>query len=207
MATRRNIVVFNPFRVGSSSIQEALNRCNSKNLKVYKLHSYSKKEREIIHPRDLEAIIVIYRPPLDRYISAFFEDCTKPEYPYYYGTTEKFQSAPISELVKHFKKFNWNEYDWLNYNYYFQKIQKMFKIDINCVENFIYSPEKIMMLNGTHRQKRIKCLFLKLDSLESSRQLINNFLDVKIEKINVCHKTLNPKYIEFIKAFKELYSG
>ena len=201
--TKKQVVIFSPFRVGASTIEKTLNEIS--NVRAKKIYTYTDKEAESIPPQTIDTIVLIYRDPIDRYISAFFADCTKKEYPYYFGSCEKVLATPINELIKHFNKFRWTEFGWLSYDYYIHVLDATFSINIVDIQLFINSQSKQQILLGQYEQKPIKCLLLKTQYLDQSVGIINQVFNSNIKSMPKCHSHQNQwyskKYIEFIKQF------
>ena len=198
----KEILVFNPFKVGSSTLEYILNRME--NTKATKFHAYDLKQQTRVPPENVHSVILVYRNPIELYMSAFFEDCTQSAYPYYYGTQEQVRSATAEQLVNHFNKFDWTQYQWLNYGYYIEQLNKIFDVDKNDVWSFINSNEKYKVLNGRHNAKNVVCLLLKTKHLYESVDVINSALDVELKKME-CHRAAkNRWYFSKYKEFKEL---
>jgi hypothetical protein len=93
------LIIVGPFRTGATSVRDSFKDCV--NVRASKVYNYDNL------PETVDGIIMIYRNPIDLYVSAFFADCTKPEYPYYFGTRKDVLKAPIRKLIAHFWKFPW----------------------------------------------------------------------------------------------------
>ena len=204
----QKILILTPFRVGSTSIQKTL--LSQTDLTVHKLHSYDQQDYKIIPPNLVNAIIFIHRQPIDLYISAYFADCTRPEYPYYFGTLKQVLDAPIDTLIAHFKSFNWETFGWLNYDYYINTLHETFKIDTDEIKAFISSDskEKFKLLVGQSDSQFILFIMLKTQYLDESLHIINTVLNVNVKKMEK-HRTAQAsayakKYFDFKKRFETL---
>lgn len=205
MKVNKEILVFNPFKVGSSTLEEMINR--TPNLRATKFHSYDQSQQKKIPPEKVSATILVYRDPIELYMSAFFEDCNKPSYPYYYGTNEDVLAASTDQLINHFNKFPWETYQWLNYEYYINQLNTLFNINKQEITNFMKSCEKYKVIKGDYLSKPIVCLLLKTKYLNQSVEIINQTLGtniIKMEKHRAAeNRWYNQKYIEFQEKMKQ----
>lgn len=205
MTEKKNVVILNPFKAGSSTLEEILNK--SPHIFSKKFHTYSPEDMKIMPPETVSHVIMIYRDPIDLYISAFFEDITKPEYSYYYGSQEKVLNASPDDLINHFKKFPWPIYGWLNYTYYINTIGDTFEIDKSNIVNFISSQDTHKIINGQYKNNNIVCLLLKTKHLNDSVDVINNVFNVNIKNMEKHRNGENmwygEKYIQFKKRYNE----
>ena len=208
---KKEIVILTPFRVGSTSVREALS--GIPNLSIHKLHTYGPYEYHIIKPDKVDGVILIYRKPIDIYISAYFADCDKPEYPYYFGTRDDVMAAPIDQLINHFKSFKWETYGWLNYDYYIDTLKKTFNVDPIGIKGFMDSPDHIthkVCVGKYHNQSKFMVvLLLKTNKLDQSMVIINNTFNIHIENMNRYQRQdqeswCSQKYVEFITKYDDI---
>jgi hypothetical protein len=211
------VLILGPPRSGATSLRSAFNRLPKGIAKAEKCHVYSSHERQKCPPDQVETVILIYREPIDRYISLFFHTCTVPDYPYYFGTQDEVKSATTQQLIDHFKKFDWSQFSLTNYNYYVDVLNHYFGIPIIKVVNFIHSDLKYQSLRGHHIDdsgqpqmgKSVNCILLKTHFLDQSVKKLNSITKLKIDHIPH-HKTstkawYSQKYQDFKTQFFSMY--
>jgi hypothetical protein len=126
MQPRKTLIV-TMFKVGCSTIAGTL---RDNGMEAIRTHDYDETRMSQHPPESFEYIITAIREPYHQVISAYFQDITTDGYPFKYGSEEEVLSAMPSDLVDHFLKFSWHDYDPLNLDRYQQLILSHFAIDI-----------------------------------------------------------------------------
>ncbi len=204
------VLILGPPRCGSTSLRSAFNRLPKNVAKAEKYHVYSSHERQKFPPHEVQTVILIYREPVERCISLFFHTCTVPDHPYYFGTQQEVESASTQQLIDHFKKFDWSQISWTNYNYYVDILKHYFDIPMIKIVNFIHSDLKYQSLRGHLMDdagkpipgKSINCILLKTPFLDQSVKKLNAITKLKIDHIPH-HKTATKTwYAQHYQDFK-----
>jgi hypothetical protein len=73
---------------------------------------------------------MLIRKPTDIYPSAYFQDITSPNYPYFFGNRQKVLSAGPTRLVEHFLSHSWEKTKNCNYELFRDKILEYTGVDI-----------------------------------------------------------------------------
>mgnify|MGYP005996391087 CR=1 FL=1 len=110
------ILVYTPFRVGSSYICNSLKDENLKKVTFFKdfkekrhcenilLKDHTDQDKlESLKQESFDLIITSLRKPTDIFISAYIKDFQSKGYPYYFDK----QDFSVEELVEHFLSFKW----------------------------------------------------------------------------------------------------
>lgn len=200
---QRNVVILNPFKAGSSTFEAILNKFS--HVKSKKFHSYGDKDKLVMPLNRVTDVVMIYRDPLDLYMSAQFEDISKHEYPYYYGTKEEVLAASTENLITHFEKYPWSSYKWLNYQYYIDTIHTNFNINKQDIVNFIKSDHKYKILSGNYGKNKINCLLLKTKHLNDSLHMVNYTFNIDLKNMERYRNGELNWYGEVYKKFKQAY--
>lgn len=139
------ILVYTPFRVGSSYICQSLKDQDLKKVTFFRdleeekkktnhilIKDHTQQERtNVLKSEDLDLIITCIRKPTEVFISSFIKDFQDKGYPYYFDK----EVFTIQELVDHFLSFEWHEFEWLSNEQNLKQIYEISGVDFNK-ENF-----------------------------------------------------------------------
>lgn len=135
---RMKILVYTPFRVGSSYICNSLKDENLKKVTFFKdfkekrhcenilLKDHTDQDKlESLKQESFDLIITSLRKPTDIFISAYIKDFQSKGYPYYFDK----QDFSVEELVEHFLSFKWEEFEWLSLEENLNQIKEISGVD------------------------------------------------------------------------------
>lgn len=139
------ILVYTPFRVGSSYICRSLKDQDLKKVTFFRDLEEEKKKANhllikdhtqqeitnLLKNEDLDLIITCIRKPTEIFISSFIKNFQDKGFPYYFDK----EDFTIQELVDHFLSFEWHEFEWLSNEQNLKQIYEISGVDFSK-ENF-----------------------------------------------------------------------
>lgn len=154
-------------------------------------------------------ILLTLRNEIELYPSAFLQDMQDPNYNYCVSEDiDKLKTYSSEELYNFFKKFNWSKYENINYDVYFNYINKLFKTYVMPQEgkiNVITNDNNNMALilypyNLINKQDELISTFLttfnKLD-ISVTAEIMNDI--ISDDNMKIVH------YSSYDKWYKDLY--
>jgi hypothetical protein len=198
----RKVLIVTMFKVGCSTIAGTL---WDNGIEAIRTHDYDETLLSQHPPESFDYIITAIRDPYHQTISAYFQDITTDGYPFKYGTEDEVLATTPSDLVDHFLKFSWHDYDPLNLDLYQQMIQRHFEIDIYA-EPFdrdrgwsIYSNtrgQKIIVVATDHLNEFLVEFMRTLGKTTFTRDQIVAYNTAK-------EKWYHQVYVQFIQCLEE----
>ena len=132
------MLVYTPFRVGSSYICHSLKDQDLKKVTFFRDFEEKKdcghfllKDHTASHiaeklkQESFDLIITSLRKPTDIFISAYIKDFQSKGYPYYFDK----EIFYLEELVEHFLSFKWEEFEWLSLEENLKQIKEISGVD------------------------------------------------------------------------------
>jgi len=144
-----NILILSPFKTGTTSLYATF---YENNINVLKLHDID----HTFHT-DYSHVFLLTRERKKLYLSAYFQDIDNPEFEYHYGTQEEVLNADISDIIKHYKKFNFEKYTHLDIKYYLNLLEKYFDVQIEDLKD--EEKYNVALKNNTY------FIFIRLENL------------------------------------------
>lgn len=120
----KRVIVFTPFKTGSTSICVSLQKAGHGFAKIH-----TETELAALDLSEYDALITCSRKQSEIYASAFFHDICSRDVPYYYGTRQQVLEATPEQLLRHFSRFDWTSFQWLNFEHHAEAIRKRTGID------------------------------------------------------------------------------
>lgn len=213
------IIVYTPFKVGSTSLVKTL-KFNNKFKEAYmnsdleilqkQYESYAKivfkghtiplSDNFLKNNNKFDTIITMVRKPTEIYMSSYFQDIVSPGYEYYIGDKKKVLTTPTSKLINHFLSFNWNKFNQCSFNYNFNQIKKNTNIDL-WREDF---NKKLGFSIYKSKKNQIKNVaIITIDTLNKNRKFLKFMNLIGVEKANALavntgvDKWYHEKYLDF----------
>jgi uncharacterized protein YktA (UPF0223 family) len=210
------LIIVTPFKCGSSTLSEILRKYYGYILKWEQdkdlLDGYNKNNKFILRGhtclnhnlltyKRFDIWFTIIRKPTDIYLSTYFQDITTKSYPYYFGDENKVLQCPIEDIINHFLKFNWDDFNHCSYFFNFNAIYCYTKIKI--LENSFDKEKGYSIYKSPVRN--IKVVVLTIEALNKIQDILSE-LDIlnitNVENIRdneATSKWYNEKYKEFKK--------
>ena len=193
------VLVFAPYKTGTMSVYNAI---KATGLDCHRLHGYDYDDQLECPPETVTHIITIDRSnKLEWWLSAFFQDITEPEYPYYYSESETdiLNTSP-QELLDHFLKWPWAEYRWTNWEYYQNTIYQVFGIELIQGQYGVFNSQKLDIERVAHP----KVFYINLESLNDCEEDLEKFLGVEFLTIPKTNTGSTKWYAKKYKEVKKL---
>lgn len=140
------VIIFTPLKCGSSTLSLILTRYYNYNDEVWEqddtclekynnndnfiLRGHTKLNYSLLQSKPFDIWFTIIRKPTDMYMSAYFQDISSKDYPYYFGDDSKVLEEPIQNLMDHFLQYEWNTINECSYQFNFNEIFKYTNINI-----------------------------------------------------------------------------
>ena len=196
---QKNFLVYTPFRCGSSFLTRLVGKnLNKKAIFVNQLPSLNLSDDSsglifkghndnIAYLKNIKIdyIITSIRRPTEIFYSSFFKDINNPNCPYYFrGYVHE---NNLEYMLEHFLQQPWESYEWLSYDFNFQKIKELTGINLWEYDTTDYrgykiieNEPKIILINHSaikNNYEQIKNLFqteLHFQNLDMSRFSFRN---------------------------------
>ena len=199
-----NILISGGFKTGTSTLQTTFN-CS-------KTHDIYLKDQD----DKVDVLIIPFRENEYVFKSALFQDITEPLYdycPFAKGNyLDKFENLTIEEreniikntdvdqLIQHYKKINWKQYEHLNSKYRLETLNKFYGINID------YTSKNIQVFNLINGENKFKIISFNIsiinDIFEELKMIIYGEKkdDIILKNDNIGNlKWYNTKYNEFLQ--------
>lgn len=148
MEGRKKLLVYTPFKVGSSSLSGTMEKTfgikqiwqnepgRLRNAiiraKPFILRGHTLDLKDVLSLPDthFSAWITIIRKPLEMIPSCYFQDIDNPEYPYFFGTRRQVKKTKIQALREAFRGFEWERWPAVSYDFNFARIKAHTGLDL-----------------------------------------------------------------------------
>jgi hypothetical protein len=182
------IIVYGTFKSGTSTLEKRFLMLND-NYQVQKIHPCKLSDKI----NDLDILIVPIRSQKEIFMSAYFQDITKPQYDYYYGNQHEVIHANTECLLNKFYKQKWDTYHYLRTQSIFDDIESFseIKIDYKFITKSDYE-RKYKIIDTVYKptNKNIKILFVDLYATNTYENFNSIILDLGLDNSKV-HNVFN----------------
>lgn len=133
-------LIYTPFRCGSSYLTRFVEKNIDQRASFFHNYKNHDSDNQVIKGHnepiesDLKEIIdcafTCIRKPTEIFLSAYIKDfkTEEQEYSYYYKNPLYIDN--LNDIIDHFMSFEWDEFEWLSYDYNFIQLRKMTGINV-----------------------------------------------------------------------------
>ena len=202
--SRNKIMVMGSFKTGTSSISNLISKSKDN------IELLNGKHNRGLKNEDFDILIIPIRKHFELFPSAYFQDITKKEYPYFYNENQKkILNENVLKLIFHFFQFDWSKYTHLSPNISLKHLKEIIKEDNQELK---LNNEMYYLNEFTHKftGKKFKVLiigfcYLSFEKVSQIFKKIN--LNIKrkfFHANNGNQKWYSKKYIEFKNVLKKV---